>query len=148
MGVTLRILLWYLYALWLGTFMDYVIKVWWNYLVRKRLLELHSKAELMCSSGLEALRFPNWFEWLFTPFCVEPVNSVCFVFVCPLGHVHLSSWYRINSALLFVNLNFICALYCCVFISLFLFKTDKSQSSHFHQLFQILRAMGHSWADR
>lgn len=93
MGVILRILLWYLYfsapkkqsrhALWLSTFMDYVVKVWWNYLVRKRLLELHSKAELMRSSGLEALRFPNWLEWLFSPFCLEPVNSVCFVFVSP-----------------------------------------------------------------
>uniref|UniRef100_A0A7N6A488 Probable arginine--tRNA ligase, mitochondrial n=1 Tax=Anabas testudineus TaxID=64144 RepID=A0A7N6A488_ANATE len=26
--------------------------------------------------------------------------------------------------------------------------TDKSQMNHFHQLFQILLAMGHSWADR
>uniref|UniRef100_A0A8C9ZIK4 Probable arginine--tRNA ligase, mitochondrial n=1 Tax=Sander lucioperca TaxID=283035 RepID=A0A8C9ZIK4_SANLU len=27
-------------------------------------------------------------------------------------------------------------------------KTDKSQENHFHQLFHILLAMGHSWADR
>uniref|UniRef100_A0A7N6AI71 Probable arginine--tRNA ligase, mitochondrial n=1 Tax=Anabas testudineus TaxID=64144 RepID=A0A7N6AI71_ANATE len=27
-------------------------------------------------------------------------------------------------------------------------RTDKSQMNHFHQLFQILLAMGHSWADR
>uniref|UniRef100_A0A8C4ICC9 Probable arginine--tRNA ligase, mitochondrial n=1 Tax=Dicentrarchus labrax TaxID=13489 RepID=A0A8C4ICC9_DICLA len=33
-------------------------------------------------------------------------------------------------------------------VFLFLFKTDKSQANHFHQLFQILLAMGHSWADR
>uniref|UniRef100_A0A7N6A491 Probable arginine--tRNA ligase, mitochondrial n=1 Tax=Anabas testudineus TaxID=64144 RepID=A0A7N6A491_ANATE len=29
-----------------------------------------------------------------------------------------------------------------------MFTTDKSQMNHFHQLFQILLAMGHSWADR
>eukprot|EP00064_Thunnus_orientalis_P003975 superscaffoldBa00000347_g3986 len=28
------------------------------------------------------------------------------------------------------------------------YKTDKSQANHFHQLFQILLALGHSWADR
>uniref|UniRef100_A0A667Z8S7 Probable arginine--tRNA ligase, mitochondrial n=1 Tax=Myripristis murdjan TaxID=586833 RepID=A0A667Z8S7_9TELE len=30
----------------------------------------------------------------------------------------------------------------------FLLKTDKSQENHFHQLFQILLAMDHSWAER
>ncbi|XP_051264806.1 probable arginine--tRNA ligase, mitochondrial isoform X1 [Dicentrarchus labrax] len=29
-----------------------------------------------------------------------------------------------------------------------IYVTDKSQANHFHQLFQILLAMGHSWADR
>ncbi|XP_026197255.1 probable arginine--tRNA ligase, mitochondrial [Anabas testudineus] len=29
-----------------------------------------------------------------------------------------------------------------------IYVTDKSQMNHFHQLFQILLAMGHSWADR
>ncbi|XP_061609968.1 probable arginine--tRNA ligase, mitochondrial isoform X1 [Phyllopteryx taeniolatus] len=29
-----------------------------------------------------------------------------------------------------------------------IYVTDKSQTHHFQQLFQILRAMGHSWADR
>ncbi|XP_034018308.1 probable arginine--tRNA ligase, mitochondrial [Thalassophryne amazonica] len=29
-----------------------------------------------------------------------------------------------------------------------IYVTDKSQANHFHQLFQILIAMGHSWADR
>nr|XP_057912910.1 probable arginine--tRNA ligase, mitochondrial isoform X2 [Doryrhamphus excisus] len=29
-----------------------------------------------------------------------------------------------------------------------IYVTDKSQTNHFHQLFQILQAMGHSWADR
>ncbi|KAM9840004.1 putative arginine--tRNA ligase, mitochondrial [Aulostomus maculatus] len=29
-----------------------------------------------------------------------------------------------------------------------IYVTDKSQANHFHQLFQILQAMGHSWADR
>ncbi|XP_031717275.1 putative arginine--tRNA ligase, mitochondrial [Anarrhichthys ocellatus] len=33
-------------------------------------------------------------------------------------------------------------------VFVFLFKTDKSQANHFHQLFHILLAMGHSWADR
>lgn len=29
-----------------------------------------------------------------------------------------------------------------------IYVTDKSQANHFHQLFQILLALGHSWADR
>ncbi|KAM8831953.1 putative arginine--tRNA ligase, mitochondrial isoform 1-T1 [Spinachia spinachia] len=29
-----------------------------------------------------------------------------------------------------------------------IYVTDKSQANHFHQLFHILLAMGHSWADR
>ncbi|XP_023270827.1 probable arginine--tRNA ligase, mitochondrial [Seriola lalandi dorsalis] len=29
-----------------------------------------------------------------------------------------------------------------------IYVTDKSQANHFHQLFQILLSMGHSWADR
>ncbi|XP_071763077.2 putative arginine--tRNA ligase, mitochondrial [Centroberyx gerrardi] len=29
-----------------------------------------------------------------------------------------------------------------------IYVTDKSQENHFHQLFQILLAMGHSWAER
>ncbi|KAK2856055.1 hypothetical protein Q5P01_004790 [Channa striata] len=29
-----------------------------------------------------------------------------------------------------------------------IYVTDKSQSNHFQQLFQVLMAMGHSWADR
>uniref|UniRef100_UPI0037E98F90 probable arginine--tRNA ligase, mitochondrial n=1 Tax=Semicossyphus pulcher TaxID=241346 RepID=UPI0037E98F90 len=29
-----------------------------------------------------------------------------------------------------------------------IYVTDKSQANHFHQLFQILPALGHSWADR
>ncbi|XP_061889998.1 probable arginine--tRNA ligase, mitochondrial isoform X2 [Entelurus aequoreus] len=29
-----------------------------------------------------------------------------------------------------------------------IYVTDKSQTNHFQQLFQILQAMGHSWADR
>lgn len=31
---------------------------------------------------------------------------------------------------------------------LFPLKTDKSQSNHFRQLFQLLHTLGHSWADR
>ncbi|XP_028997523.1 probable arginine--tRNA ligase, mitochondrial [Betta splendens] len=29
-----------------------------------------------------------------------------------------------------------------------IYVTDKNQENHFHQLFQILHAMGHSWSDR
>lgn len=35
--------------------------------------------------------------------------------------------------------------FCCPVSSL---KTDKSQSNHFEQLFQLLHTLGHSWVDR
>lgn len=69
--------------------------------------------------------------------------------VWPSERVHICL-----SISLLVSFDTIRALLFYIFVSLhclcffFLFKTDKSQAGHFHQLFQILLAMEHSWADR
>lgn len=100
----------------------------------------HRNAKLICRYLWKWLIWMSVMIWVW--FEVNP----------SLDHMFVPLLLLLNSSLVsFYTLRFIAAYLtvCCnICVFVLLFKTDKSQANHFQQLFHILLAMGHSWADR